>query len=161
MVGRPTGPASRIPGPVALRPMGSRPRDRYGRPLARDAVQRPFPGVPPRAWLTSAQAWHEAQAYLALDLPFHAHEVCELRWRVCGQDERILWRALAQWTAALTHAARGNAAGAAAVAGGALEALGRAPVIPVPVDATLVSGSCHALLREGSGEGPAPVQHPV
>ncbi len=90
--------------------MSERPRDRLGRPLPWDATG--FPGVEPRDSITSAQAVAEARAYLDEGLPFHAHEVLEMRWRCCPPDERPLWRGLAQATAGATHAARGNTKGA-------------------------------------------------
>jgi hypothetical protein len=87
-----------------------RPRDRLGRPLAWDAVG--FPGVEQRQRITSREAVDEATAYLNQCLPFHAHEVLEMRWRCCPDDERMLWRGLAQAAAGATHAARGNPVGA-------------------------------------------------
>lgn len=90
--------------------MTERPRDRLGRPLAWDAVG--FPGVEQRQRITSREAVDEATAYLDQGLPFHAHEVLEMRWRCCPDDERMLWRGLAQAAAGATHAARGNPVGA-------------------------------------------------
>ena len=90
--------------------MSERPRDRLGRPLAWDAVG--YPGVEPRPSITSAEAVAEATDYLEQGLPFHAHEVLEMRWRCCPADERPLWRGLAQAAAGATHAARGNSVGA-------------------------------------------------
>jgi predicted metal-dependent hydrolase len=87
-----------------------RPRDRLGRPLAWDAVG--FPGVEQRDRITSAAAVSEAVDYLERGLPFHAHEVLEMRWRCCPVEERPLWRGLAQAAAGVTHAARGNPVGA-------------------------------------------------
>jgi len=91
-------------------PSPERPRDRLGRPLPWDADG--FPTVPVRAQISSDDALAEARAYLADGLPFHAHEVLEMRWRCCPDDERPLWRALAQAAAGVTHAARGNPTGA-------------------------------------------------
>lgn len=90
--------------------MSERPRDRLGRPLPRDAAG--YPGVEPRPSITSAEAVTEARDYLEQGLPFHSHEVLEMRWRCCPADERPLWRGLAQAAAGATHAARGNAVGA-------------------------------------------------
>lgn len=90
--------------------MSERPRDRLGRPLAWDAVG--FPGVEPRASIASEEAVADALGYLETGLPFHAHEVLEMRWRCCPEQERPLWRGLAQAAAGATHAARGNATGA-------------------------------------------------
>ena len=90
--------------------MNERPRDRLGRPLPWDAVG--YPGVPSRDHLESDEAVTEARDYLARGLPFHAHEVLEMRWRCCPADERGLWQPLAQAAAGSTHEARGNAVGA-------------------------------------------------
>ncbi len=90
--------------------MDERPRDRLGRPLAWDAIG--YPGVEQRPSITSTEAVTEARDYLARGLPFHAHEVLEMRWRCCPTDERPLWRGLAQAAAGATHAARGNTIGA-------------------------------------------------
>lgn len=90
--------------------MNERPRDRLGRPLAWDAEG--FPGVEQRESISSADAVAEASDYLERGLPFHAHEVLEMRWRCCPVDERPLWQGLAQAAAGATHAARGNPVGA-------------------------------------------------
>ena len=44
--------------------------------------------------------------------PFHSHEVLEDDWKTGPDAERELWRGLAQLAVGLTHAARGNHAGA-------------------------------------------------
>ena len=90
--------------------MNERPRDRLGRPLAWDAVG--FPGVEQRESITSADAVAEARDFLDRGLPFHAHEVLEMRCRCCPGEERPLWQGLAQAAAGVTHAARGNPVGA-------------------------------------------------
>jgi predicted metal-dependent hydrolase len=55
----------------------------------------------------------EAQALLAAGKPFHAHEVFEDAWKSGPDEERALWRGLAQLAVGLTHAARGNVTGGA------------------------------------------------
>ncbi len=125
-----------------------RPRDRYGRPLPIDAdAQFIVPGVPERAFISSDQAWAEASDYLAQDMPFHAHEVFEQRWRCAPDEERACWKALAQWGAALTHVARGNHRGAQRVATRALAGLQGAQIIPDVVDVVTVAESCRALQK--------------
>ena len=52
---------------------------------------------------------------LADDRPFHAHEVLEAAWKSGPAAERDLWQGLAQLAVGLTHALRGNAAGATAL----------------------------------------------
>ena len=92
------------------RPRQARPRDALGRPLPYGAVgeERAPEGLvrPP------AQALAEAQQLLDAGRPFHAHEVLEDAWKSAPEEERQLWRGLAQLAVGLTHAARGNARGA-------------------------------------------------
>lgn len=125
--------------------MSEQPRDRLGRPL-RGADAEAFPGVVPRAQVSSAEAWSEAVDYLAAGLPFHAHEVLEQRWRCCPAQERPAWQACAQWAAALTHLARGNRIGAVSLARAALERLRSAPVCPEVIDVRMVTASLTELL---------------
>lgn len=93
------------------RARNARPRDGLGRPLpyGADGVERQPEGVvrDPASTVT------EAQALLDAGRPFHAHEVFEDAWKAGPEDERTLWRGLAQLAVGLTHAARGNATGGA------------------------------------------------
>jgi hypothetical protein len=57
----------------------------------------------------------EAQRLLDGGRPFHAHEVLEDAWKSAPEPERELWRGLAQLAVGMTHAARGNEAGATAL----------------------------------------------
>jgi uncharacterized protein len=95
------------------RARNARPRDGLGRPLPRGAegVERPAEGVVrgPDASLV------EAQRLLDGGRPFHAHEVLEDAWKSAPRAERQLWQGLAQLAVGLTHAARGNPTGAAAL----------------------------------------------
>ena len=119
----------------------TRPRDRYGRPLAFDAPAHQIVAtVPERHDISSATAWDEATSYLNQDLPYHAHEVFEQRWRCCPPGESDCWRALAQWGAALTHQARGNPKGSREVAARAIELLGGCEIVD-PIDVELVMAS--------------------
>ncbi|MFF4607064.1 DUF309 domain-containing protein [Streptomyces sp. NPDC001339] len=95
------------------RARNARPRDGLGRPLPYGApgVERQPEGVP-RA---PAAALAEAQRLLDAGMPFHAHEVLEDAWKAAPEAERELWRGLAQLAVGLTHAARGNPAGGAAL----------------------------------------------
>jgi hypothetical protein len=127
--------------------MTQRPRDRLGRP-ATPGSPDVVPGVPEREQVDTDTAWHEALAYLDCGLPFHAHEVLEQRWRCCPAEERQLWRGLAQWGAALTHRARGNAVGAGSVAARARRTLDLVAAVP-PVDLAIVRASLDELTAAG------------
>lgn len=100
---------------------GERPRDRLGRPLPWEDTG--FPGVVQRETVSAADAVSESVHYLEQGLPFHAHEVLEMRWRCCPPEERPLWRGLAQAAAGVTHAARGNPIGAGRLRERALQSI--------------------------------------
>ena len=74
---------------------------------------------------TPEQSVAEAQELLDAGKPFHAHEVFEDAWKSGPEEERELWRGLAQVAVGLTHAARGNVTGGARLlrrgAGAAIE----------------------------------------
>lgn len=96
---------------AAGRARSARPRDGLGRPLAYGAegVERQPEGIARTPHDTVA----EAQALLDAGRPFHAHEVFEDAWKSGPEEERELWRGLAQLAVGLTHGARGNTAGGA------------------------------------------------
>ncbi len=98
---------------AAGRPRNARPRDELGRPLPRgeSGVFR----VPDDLVLSPGDSLVEAQRLLDEGLPFHAHEVLEASWKAAPERERDLWQGLAQLAVGLTHALRGNNAGAASV----------------------------------------------
>ena len=96
---------------VEGRARNARPRDALGRPLpyGAEGEERAPEGIVREP----AVALTEAQALLDAGRPFHAHEVLEDAWKSAPEAERQLWRGLAQLAVGLTHAARGNARGAA------------------------------------------------
>lgn len=94
----------------AGRPRNARPRDGLGRPLDRAAAGQPT--TPDDLDLTAPQSLDLAQRLIDDGRPFHAHEVLESSWKSAPAAERGLWRGLAQIAVGLTHARRGNAAGA-------------------------------------------------
>ena len=120
-----------------------RARDRLGRPVSTDSPDA-VPGIVERNEIDAATAWQEAGSYLERDLPFHAHETLELRWRCCPENERPLWKALARWAAAITHLARGNAKGASSIARETILEL--AQVDPAPLTRTDIDGVLASLL---------------
>jgi hypothetical protein len=81
-------------------------------------------------------------SYLERDMPFHAHETFELRWRCCPESERALWKSLARWAAAITHIERGNPEGASSIARETLNDLALldpAPMTQEHIDGVLAS----------------------
>ena len=93
------------------RARNARPRDGLGRPLpyGSEGVERQPEGVV----RTPRETVAEAQDLLDAGRPFHAHEVFEDAWKSGPEEERELWRGLAQLAVGLTHAARGNVSGGA------------------------------------------------
>ncbi|MGW3690015.1 DUF309 domain-containing protein [Streptomyces sp. NPDC005125] len=93
------------------RARNARPRDGLGRPLPHGT-----PGVerqPEGVIRSPDETLREAQRLLDAGMPFHAHEVFEDAWKSGPEEERELWRGLAQLAVGLTHAARGNTTGGA------------------------------------------------
>jgi hypothetical protein len=106
----------------------TRPRDSLGRPLPYGSAG--VDGPPEGVARTPADSLAEAYQLLAAGRPFHAHEVFEDAWKAGPRAEQDLWRGLAQIAVGLTHAARGNAVGAAR-----LVERGAANVTPYAADA--------------------------
>ena len=96
---------------TAGRARNARPRDALGRPLPHGAAGEER--APEGVVRTPERSLAEAQELLDAGRPFHAHEVLEDAWKSAPEAERQLWRGLAQLAVGLTHAARGNARGAA------------------------------------------------
>ena len=94
------------------RARNARPRDELGRPLERGAID--IPRAAEGQVRTPDETLDEAQRLLDAGRPFHAHEVLEDAWKAQrATPYSELWRGLAQLAVGLTHAARGNHAGAA------------------------------------------------
>lgn len=103
-------------------PSGERDRDAAGRPRnarPRDALGRPLPHgvpgvetIPDDLTLPPDDSLAQAQRLLDTDRPFQAHEVLEAAWKTAPDGERELWQGLAQLAVGVTHARRGNPAGA-------------------------------------------------
>ncbi|MGX6600642.1 DUF309 domain-containing protein [Micromonosporaceae bacterium Da 78-11] len=157
----PEGPDSRLLDDVgddrrdrdaAGRPRNARPRDGLGRPLPPGVPG--IPTTPDDLSLSPAQALVEAQRLLDDGMPFHAHEVLEASWKAAPEDERELWRGMAQLAVGLTHVRRGNDVGAPRLLRRAADRIeeyaGRAPYGIAVVD---LAGWARSLARRVEQEG--------
>ena len=95
------------------RPRSGRPRDALGRPLPLGSEG--VPRISDDLELPPAETLAFAQDLLDRGLAFNAHEVLEAAWKNGPDDEKELWRALAQLAVGITHVQRGNGEGAVAV----------------------------------------------
>lgn len=137
------GPAPRRDRDAGGRPRNARPRDEFGRPLARGvAGTGPAPDEPARP---PAEALREAQALIDAGRPFRAHEVLEASWKAAPAAERDGWRGLAQIAVGLTHAQRGNARGTVALLRRGAERVTASAHSPQGIDAAAVAGAARAL----------------
>ncbi|MDG3012679.1 DUF309 domain-containing protein [Rhodococcus sp. D2-41] len=146
------------------RARNARPRDGLGRPLPYGST-----GVPrqPEGVLRSpAETVDEAQRLLDGGRPFHAHEVFEDAWKATQakrsaaesdrRDQR-LWKALAQYAVGLTHCARGNPSGAAALLRRCVEGLEPlASTTPYGLDLATLVGFSRSLAGRLEAESAAP-----
>ncbi|WP_351227380.1 DUF309 domain-containing protein [Streptomyces sp. NPDC002133] len=144
------------------RARSARPRDGLGRPLpyGERGVERQPEGVA----RTPDETLVEAQRLLDAGKPFHAHEVLEDAWKSGPEAERGLWRGLAQLAVGLTHAARGNATGGAALlVRGAESIASYAAVMPYGIDVdglTRWAGALADELRRNAAVVPAAERAP-
>jgi uncharacterized protein len=136
------------------RPHNARPRDALGRPLApgTDGV----PGIPDDLDLGPDDTLVEAQRLLDEGLPFQAHEVLEAAWKSAPAGERDLWQGLAQVAVGLTHALRGNPAGARALLARAVERI--SPYREAPPHGIDVAGLLDWAAHASGNDGAPPAQ---
>jgi hypothetical protein len=136
----------------AGRPRNARPRDALGRPLPHGEAGADR--VPEDLSLPPADALALAQHLLDTGRPFHAHEVLEASWKQAPDEERELWRGLAQVAVGLTHAQRGNARGAVALLRrGAERVSGYGAAPPHGIDAAGIARECAGLAGQIEAAG--------
>ena len=136
----------------AGRPRNARPRDGLGRPLPKGTVGEPR--VPDDLLLPPAESLALADHMLAEGRPFHAHEVLEASWKAAPPAERDFWQGLAQLAVGLTHARRGNAAGAITLLNrGAARIRAYAPADPYGVPVARVAADAENLAGQIGQDG--------
>ena len=110
------------PPPLEVKP--PRPRDEAGRPLPDGEASRLV--LPDFDAMSIEQAHDAAIAFFDEGNYFGAHEAWETCWARCkGTGDEEFFKGLAQLGAGYTHWMRGNAHGADALLGRALERIGR------------------------------------
>jgi hypothetical protein len=123
-----------------------------GRPLPRAAAG--VDPVPDDLALPPDESLTEAQRLLDAGRAFQAHEVLEGTWKAAPEVERELWRGLAQLAVGVTHAQRGNPAGAAELLRRAAERIGGyADAPPHGIDAAGLAGWARDLRDRIGGRG--------
>lgn len=92
------------------RAQNARPRDGLGRPMPYGSagVER----IDESVVLPPEQSLSESRELFAAGRPFHAHEILEAAWKSAPEQERALWKGLAQLAVGVTHLRRGNPKGA-------------------------------------------------
>ena len=97
------------------RPENARPRDRFGAPLPRGAVDELAHRVEPDTVVkTAAEAFEHAVRLFDDQRFFEAHEFLEYVWKSdeVDPDDRDFWKGVTQVAVGCTHVQRGNAKGA-------------------------------------------------
>jgi hypothetical protein len=145
-VARDVRPTGRDRDPVG-RPRNARPRDGLGRPLPRGVEGEAR--VPDDLLLPPDESLALADRLLNEGRPFHAHEVLEASWKAAPAEERDFWQGLAQLAVGLTHARRGNAAGAVTLLRRAAARIRPcAPADPHGVPVTQLANAAEALAAQ-------------
>ncbi|GAA4933588.1 hypothetical protein EV188_102601 [Actinomycetospora succinea] len=132
------------------RARNARPRDASGRPLPYGAtgVER---ADEEDEELSADEVFERAQAFLDEDRPFDAHDVLEGAWKAAPDDERLLWKGLAQLAVGLTHEQRGNPRGASSLLRRGAETAAQAPEAASRHRVDLDALAGWAAAREASG----------
>jgi hypothetical protein len=139
------------------RPKSARPRDQLGRPLPHGSAGTP--GDPELLRLESADPvtlLAGAQRLLDDGRPFEAHEVLEAAWKRAPTPEKPLWRALAQLAVGLTHLARGNLRGGAALLRRSADELEHWPDAPYGIASRELTSTVRRLADGASAQSDGP-----
>ena len=129
------------------RARNARPRDALGRPLPYGSTG--VPPLPEPIDPAPAAVVGLTNQLLNDGLPFQAHEALEAAWKAAPEEERTAWQGLAQLAVAITHARRGNLAGAQKLRERALANLdaGRLPPVAEALRDRLLADVNQAFIR--------------
>jgi uncharacterized protein len=142
------------------RPANARPRDRFGRPLPRGAVDEMPDRVEPDDVVgTIGEALEHAVALFDAQRFFEAHEFLEWIWKAddLPEGDRDFWKGVTQVAVGCVHVQRGNVEGALTLLGRAAGHLERVePTRDEGIDRLALAACARALAGRVTAEGAHP-----
>ena len=143
----------------AGRPENARPRDRFGAPLPRGAVdEMPDREEPKRVVDSVAAALDRAAELFDQTRFFEAHEFLEYIWKSdeISPSDRDFWKGVTQIAVGCCHTQRGNAKGAVTLLERAARYMAPYPDVYGGVAAHELAARARRLAQEVRREGPSP-----
>jgi hypothetical protein len=141
------------------RPENARPRDRYGRPLARDAVDELGDRPDPAEVVGSVdEALREAATLFDQRRFFEAHEFLEWVWKSDQVDsrDRDFWKGVTQVAVGFAHTQRGNDSGAVTLLQRAVRHIAPYPSPYCGIDVEALATAALAVARRVEQDGASP-----
>lgn len=140
------------------RPANARPRDRYGRPLPRGAVDQMATREEPADVVRSIEeAFERAVRLFDEQRFFEAHEFFEYVWQHDGVDrDTEFWKGVTQAAVGFCHTQRGNEAGAVTLLTRAAARLDGYPSPHRGVDGATLARAVRAVSARVIAVGPSP-----
>ena len=143
------------------RPENARPRDRFGAPLPRDAEDEMPDRVEPEDVVDTVEET-VARAVTLFDERrfFEAHEFFEWAWKgpMTADDQRPLFKGLAQLCVGYTHIQRGNATGATSLLQRGIDHVGPFGSAGHGIDLTRAVQDARGVLAELEATAGAPAE---
>jgi uncharacterized protein len=144
---------------VDREPSHTRPRDRFGRPLPRDAPDEMATREEPEEVVSSVEeALHRATALYDDQRFFEAHEFLEYIWKsdAVAAADRDFWKGVTQVAVACCHTQRGNAVGALTLLDRAVEYLAPYPSPHRGIDTERLRADAEAVADQVRQAGASP-----
>lgn len=139
--------------------MSARPRDRFGRPLARGAPDElPEREEPDEVVRSADEAFDRAVSLFDEQRFFEAHEFFEWIWKSdeTPPSDRDFWKGVTQVAVGCVHTQRGNATGALTLLERAVAYLSPYPSPHRGVDTAALIGAARQVAEVVRARGPSP-----
>ncbi|MGH8929238.1 MAG: DUF309 domain-containing protein [Egibacteraceae bacterium] len=136
----------------------ARPRDRFGRPLPRGAVdEMAGKRVPDQVASSVAEALDYAIQLFDAQRFFEAHEFLEWIWKSdeVPEGDREFWKGVTQIAVGYTHTQRGNRDGALTLLDRACRYMAPYPPRYQGIDAEALAGGARRVIAEITASGPS------